>query len=155
MGLAALAGHRATRAIRRHSCTGMITLIENHPIPHGRARDDAHDTILFTLPEALIIGEEEKTVFENRAAERTAEDIAEQFERFVGKTIADFRLLDKVIARSGNRVAMRFKERAMEGVCTALGDQRNLRAGGPSLVGVVISSGDAELLHGILRNGQY
>src|SRR5580765_7753357 len=43
----------------------------------------------------------------------------------------------------------------MEIVASASGDQRNLRAGGPALVGIVVGSGYAEFLYGILRDGQY
>src|SRR5262249_764385 len=61
----------------------------------------------------------------------------------------------KEIIRGEYSVAMRFERRTVPFVCSTLGDQRDLRAGGSALVGVRIRRRDAKFLDGFRIQSQY
>ena len=82
--------------------------------------------MFFVLPRAFVVGEKERTIFADRSAQRSAEDVAIQFQRFIRLAVEKFGSLHQIIIGAGERVARILVGRAMEAVAAALGDQRDL-----------------------------
>src|ERR1700682_6531804 len=130
-------------------------LIRNHTVAHCRAGDNAHHALRLPLPATLIVRKEEQAILLDGAADRAAENIANQLRRFVGLSTAQLGKLHEIVVGAGERVAVNLKERPVKIVRATLGYQRNLRARRAALIRVVVGRGNPELLHGIHSNWQH
>jgi hypothetical protein len=98
----------------------------------------------------LIVGEEEKLVFEDGTTNVATEDVADELAGAIGQATAEFGLLIEIVvgdSESGTVVPI---GGTMEVVCPGLGDEADLCAGGMSGLGVGHASGDAKLLDRVL-----
>src|ERR1700730_16558714 len=111
-------------------------------------RDRAYLGYATAILPLLIVKKVDRPVAHNFAARRSSELIApERLSRYAGL------IVEPGVRRSGG-VTVVLIERAMELICSALSDQRNLPAGGPPLIGTFACYRDAELLHRVARNRQ-
>ena len=63
-----------------------------------------------------------------------------------GKTIQGLGALKEPVIGAGSGIAIVFVQRTMKVVRAALGDQRDLGAGRPALIGIVVGGCNAEFL---------
>src|SRR5262249_23759035 len=86
---------------------------------------------------------------------RSAERISNERARTIWQSRREFRLLIEPVVRRSRRSAVVLVESAVELICAALGDNRNLRAGASARIRVRIGGGYAKLLHRIEGGTKY
>ena len=118
--------HRSARAL---ACVAIQAVVLDDAIAERRCRDGALRTDGFGITIAFEVQEEVKTVFEDRASDGGAENIAVELRRLVRQSAIDLRRLDEVIVGAEIRVAVVFVDGAVKRVRAALGDECDLSRG--------------------------
>ena len=124
----ALRIHRTDLVGRQADGRSVIGEVVDVSLPQIGGRHGAHDALRLAITASFIVGEEKQTVSLDRATERAAKDIADELGRIVGRTIAQFRLFNKVVVGTGVGVAVVFIGRTMKIIGAAFCYQCNLCA---------------------------
>src|SRR2546422_4744873 len=102
---AARAGDSVELSVRQEGA-----LVLKDAIAHGGAGNSLHRAVLFPPAGSLVIDKEKQTVLLGRTYHRRAEDISDQFVRFIRLPASHLRSFDEVVVGAGDGVAMVFVE---------------------------------------------
>src|SRR5215471_116957 len=149
VNLSAHPGDRSSRALR---CVRALVL--NNAVTKSIAGHNTDIAFFFALTSRFVIGEEVKAVLDEGTANRSAEDVADQFRSDIGFAALNLRRLHKVVVGAGIGIAEIFIKRTVKTIGAAFGDERDLGARRASRISTIIRGRHAEFLHGIESDGQ-
>src|SRR5258706_12072500 len=109
--------------------SGVRASVLDYSILHCGTGHNAHHTLCFPLPVALIVNEEEEPVFLNRPAKESSEIVSDQLWRGVRSSALQLSLLDEIIVRAGGGGAVGLQKTALEIAGSASGAKQKLPTG--------------------------